>query len=256
MSGFRVERWVWAGTSAAATYSLQCDVFDITMEPQGAAVKSTTRRYDATHRQAQAARSRAAVVEAAGDLFLSTGYAATTVASIGARAGVSVETIYKVFGGKPGLVRAVCDRALAGVGPVPAEERSDELQRVERDPRAIIRGWGALTAEVAPRIGPILLLVRDAAINDPAMAELQTEMDRSRLTRMTRNAAALADAGHLREGLDLESAADVLWTYSSPELFELLVLRRGWPVGRYGTFVAEAMIAALLSDGDPERAAN
>ena len=146
-------------------------------------------------------------------------------------------------------MRAVCDGALAGVGPVPAEQRSDELRRGEPDPRAIIRGWGALTAEVAPRIGPILLLVRDAAINDPAMAELQAEMDLSRLTRMTHNAASLADAGHLRAGLDLESAADVLWTYSSPELFELLVLRRGWAVERYGTFVAEAMIAALLADG-------
>jgi len=37
-----------------------------------------------------------------------------------------------------------------------------------------------------------------------------------------------------------------MWTYSSPELYELLVLTRGWPLERYGAFIADAMIAALL----------
>jgi len=32
----------------------------------------------------------------------------------------------------------------------------------------------------------------------------------------------------------------------TPELFELLVLTRGWPLGRYGAFIADAKIAALL----------
>ena len=63
---------------------------------------------------------------------------------------------------------------------------------------------------------------------------------------MTDNARRLRDAGHLRTGISLAQAADILWTYSSPELYELLILRRGWAPKRYGTFVAEAMIAALL----------
>jgi AcrR family transcriptional regulator len=125
------------------------------MELMEVAVKSTPRRYDATGRRAQAERSRASVIDAARDLFLAQGYAATTIASISARAGVSVETIYKAFGGKPGLVRAICAQALAGTGPVPAEQRSDDLQRIETDPRAVIRGWGALSVEVAPRIVPL-----------------------------------------------------------------------------------------------------
>jgi len=220
------------------------------MELMEVAVKSTPRRYDASGRRAQAERSRALIAGAARDLFLAHGYAATTIASISARAGVSVETVYKGFGGKPGLVRAICAQALAGSGPVPAEQRSDELQRTEPNPRAIIRGWGALTVEVAPRIVPILLLVRDAALHDPAMADMQIELDDSRLARMTRNATTLADAGHLRPGLTTPAAAEVLWTYSSPELYELLVLRRGWATERYAGFITEAMIAALLPDHD------
>jgi hypothetical protein len=120
------------------------------------------------------------------------------------------------------------------------------MQASESDPRKIIRGWGALTMEVAPRVMPVLLLVREAAANDPELARLQEEMDAARLTRMTHNARTLLNRGHLRKGITLDTAADVLWIYSSPELYELLVIRRGWSVKRYGRLIADAMIAALL----------
>jgi hypothetical protein len=78
------------------------------------------------------------------------------------------------------------------------------------------------------------------------MRRLLDEMDADRLRRMTDNARRLRDAGHLRPGITLEEAADVLWTYSSAELYELLVLRRGWSAKRYGRFVGRAMTKALL----------
>lgn len=195
------------------------------------------------------------MISAAQRLFLRDGYDATTVAAVAAEARVSAETIYKAFGGKPGLVRAVCDMALAGEGPVPAETRSDELQATEADPRKIIRGWGILAAEVAPRASPIALLLRAAAASDPDAAALRAEIDASRLTRMTFNARNLGEAGHLRDGITVEQAGEVLWTYSSPELYELLVLNRGWPVGRYAAFIADAMIAALLPPGETRSSA-
>ena len=204
------------------------------------------RRYDSARRQDAARRRRAAVVEAARRLFLSEGFAGTTIARIAGDAGVSEETVYKAFGNKIALVRAVRDQALAGAGPVHAERRSDRLQTSEDDPRTIIRGWGVLTMEVAPRVAPVLLLVREAAASDPELARLQAEMDAARLTRMTHNARTLLKGRHLRSGITLEAAADVLWTYSSPELYELLVIRRGWSLERYGHFIADAMVSALL----------
>ena len=174
------------------------------------------RTYDSAWRQAQARQTREALLDAARHRFLAEGFAATTVAVIAADVGVSVDTVYKAFGGKPGLVRAICARALAGEGPVSAETRSDALHGSETDPRAIIRGWGALASEVAPRVVPILLLIRDAAIADPEMAGLQADMDRQRLERMTHNARKLADGGHLRRGLTTEHAGEIMWTYSSP----------------------------------------
>jgi AcrR family transcriptional regulator len=211
-----------------------------------AAKVKRTRRYDSARRQDAARRRRAAVVEAASRLFLSEGFSGTTIARIAEDAGVSEETVYKAFGNKIALVRAIRDQALAGAGPVHAERRSDRLQTSEDDPRTIIRGWGVLTMEVAPRVAPVLLLVRQAAASDPELARLQAEMDAARLTRMTHNARTLLKGRHLRSGITLEAAADVLWTYSSPELYELLVIRRGWSPERYGHFISDAMVSALL----------
>jgi len=204
------------------------------------------RRYDSARRQEGAQRRRAAVVDAAGRLFVREGFSRTTIARIAEEAGVSEETVYKAFGNKIALVRAIRDKALAGQGPVHAERRSDRMQASENDPRKIIRAWGVLTMEVAPRVAPVLLLVRDAAASDPELAKLQEELDAARLTRMTHNARTLLKGGHLRKAITLDAATDVLWTYSSPELYELLVIRRQWSSERYGRFIADSMIAALL----------
>ena len=126
--------------------------------------------------------------------------------AVAAEAGVSQETIYKTFGSKTGLVRAIRERGLAGEGPVHAERRSNALQKEERDPRRVIEGWGQLTTEVAPKVMPILLLVAAGATTDAEMARLRQELDLARLTRMRRNARRLARAGHLRAGMRAESS--------------------------------------------------
>ena len=60
------------------------------------------RSYDSAGRRRQAERRRAAILDVAQRRFLDDGYAATTIATIASKAGVSVGTIYKSFGGKTG----------------------------------------------------------------------------------------------------------------------------------------------------------
>jgi AcrR family transcriptional regulator len=213
------------------------------------------RRYDASRRQAQARLSREAILEVARDRFLQDGFAASTISSIATDAGVSTDTIYKTFGGKPGLVRALCEEALAGTGPVPAERRSDEMQAAESDPATLLRGLGTLTAEVAPRIAPLLLVLATAADTDPAMAQLQADLESARLARMAKVARTLARKTRLRSGMSTREAAEILWTYSSPQLFGLLVLTRRWSAERFGAFVGDALVAALLPAADASRGA-
>ena len=204
------------------------------------------RVYNSQGRQEQARRTRDVILTLARRRFLADGYAATTMPSIADEAGVSVDTVHKAFGGKAGLVRAIYQRSLDGAGPVAAPRRSDRMQRDETDPHLIVRRWGTLTTEVAPLVAPVHLLIRDAAATDPEMAALLRDSDDQRRERMRHNARTFLDRGHLASGTTLEDATDVMWTYSSPELYELLVLRCGWDLTRYGQFIGKALTTALL----------
>jgi len=184
--------------------------------------------------------------------FLSDGFAATTITSIAAGADTSPDTIYKSFGGKAGLVRALCERGLLGQGTVPAEERSDHLQETEPDPRRLMHGLGRLASEVAPRVGPLMLLLNTAGDADRELATLRQEIDDLRLARMTANARRLHRRGLLRPGMSVDEAAEICWFYSSAEVYGRLVLDRKWSLDRYARFVGDALAAALLPDhGEP-----
>ena len=205
------------------------------------------RRYDSRGRQDQAGRSRWAMLQAARRLFLDRGYAATTMPAIAAAAGVSVQSVYKAFGNKPALLKAVFDVAIAGDDePVPVLQR-EALGRVraEPDPYRKLSLYGEFVAEVTPRHVPIQLLARAAAA-DPEAAGVWDQLRAERLAGLTLFARALHQDGHLRPGVSVDEARDLLWTYNSPELYELLVLQRGWTPQRYGRWLADALTAALL----------
>jgi AcrR family transcriptional regulator len=213
-------------------------------------VEVKPRAYDTRARTEQANRKRQTVLDVAQRAFVSTGYAGSTIAAIAREADVSVETIYKAFGGKAGLARALYYRGLEGRGAVPAPQRSDAMSASETDPVELVRKWGAFTAEVSPIVSPLLLLVRAAAATDPELEALLRETDQQRLDRMRHNADKLAERGFLRAEVSAETAADMMWTCTSPELYDLLVLRRGWTPRQLGDFVAKVLEAALLAPNE------
>jgi AcrR family transcriptional regulator len=204
------------------------------------------RRYDSTNRVAQALRNRNAVLDAAERQFLERGYAATTVSSIAREASVSVETVYKAVGGKAELVGAIYERGLVGRQQASVYERSDAMREHETSPQKTLRYWASLIAELAPEINPIRLLMRSAAAEDPDLAKVLEKSDEERLQRMRHNARFLARRGYLRAGISATKAADVLWTCTSAELYELLVLRRGWSLRHFERFVGDLLVAGLL----------
>jgi AcrR family transcriptional regulator len=191
------------------------------------------RRYDSSRRQEQARHNRSAILEAARRMFLERGFAGTTMPDIAAAAGVSVQTVYKAFAGDD--------------EPVPMTERAS-LRRVrdEPDPRRQLELYGEHLAAVAPRHVPIQLVILSAAATDPEAGKVWRELQAERLRGMSLFARSLHAAGHLRSGVSATEARDVLWTYNSAELFQLLVIERGWSPGRYGRWVAAALTAALL----------
>lgn len=211
---------------------------------------SRKRPYDSRRRRQLAGESLGTVRARARELFLTRGFGATTIAEIARAAGVSAETVYKNFGGKAGLVRAIYEESLLGSNGPPAEQRSDLAQMTATDPVALMERFGLFTTEVSPLGAPVYLLIRDAAANgDAAMAALLRDIDDARYRRMLHNAGQLLERGLLPRGVSATEAADVMFTATTVELYESLVLKRGWSPERYGRFIARTLTANLLQPG-------
>jgi AcrR family transcriptional regulator len=206
------------------------------------------RRYDSSRRRAQARLTQRSILRAARDLFFERGYAGTTMAEVAESAEVSIETVYKAFRNKSGLVKALFDVAIVGDDqPIPMLQRELVANiREEADPRKKLLMYGKHLSEAGARAGRLQLLIRAAAASHPDASTIWDEMVQERLVGMTAFARDLHEGGHLRVGISLEEARDVLWTYNSVELFDLLVLQRGWDPDRYGRWVAEGIAAAIL----------
>jgi AcrR family transcriptional regulator len=213
------------------------------MEP----VKSR-RHYDSTRRQQQARENRARILTSARGQFAERGYAAATIPAIAADASVSVETVYKAFANKAGLLKAVFDVAVVGDDePVPMLERDEVAEtKAEPDPQQKLHRYARSYTEGAQRAAPFELLARDASVSDPAAAQVWAQMAHERLVGMTHFAQHLGDSGCLRTGVSVEEARDVLWTFIAPELWELLVLERQWAPDRFATWMGRMLSAALL----------
>lgn len=207
------------------------------------------RSYNARRRQEAAEESRMRVLAQSRQLFLAHGYGRTTIAAIARAAGVSKESVYKGFGGKPGLVGAIYEQSLLGADGPPAEERSDHAQTTVTDPRELMEQFGLFIAEISPLGSPVYLLIRDAAASgDQDMAALLRDVDGERYQRMLHNARQVLGRGFLRPGLTAEEVADVFFMSTSAALYETLVLKRGWSAERFGRFMARTLAANLLPE--------
>ena len=206
------------------------------------------RSYDASGRREQAQARRRAVVVAARALFERDGFRLTTITAVAERAGVSAESIYKGFGTKAALAKAVFDFVIAGDDePVPVWRRSEaDAIRVEPDVRRKIVMYTRGLAARQQRSAKVQILIRDGAHTDESLAALWQQLLAERLTGMTMLGRHLIESGQLREGIELDEVRDVLWTYTAVELYELLVVERGWPLDRYADWIGRAVTAALV----------
>src|SRR6476646_542523 len=115
------------------------------------------RAYDSSGRREQARQNRGTILDAARTRFLELGYAGTTMGAVAADAGVSVETVYKAFGNKAGLVKGVFDVAIVGDDePVPLMEREFvQRNRAEPDPRRKLTAYAEHFRVTAARSMPL-----------------------------------------------------------------------------------------------------
>jgi AcrR family transcriptional regulator len=208
------------------------------------------RRYHSPTRQAQAARTRAQILEAAAALFQAGGFGGTTVSQIAEAAEVVPETIYATFGNKAGLLTALIDLRLAPEGQSSILDRP-ELVALAREPdqRALLRGFARDYAVMSERVRPISEVLRTAKAVDSDMAAVRDEIEGHRHRFMRTIATWLADRGPLL--VDVDRAADMIWTLASPDVGRMLCDVRGWSTDQYAQWLEDTLASALLPRADP-----
>ena len=205
------------------------------------------RSYDASGRREQARGRRLAVVLAARDLFERDGFRQTTIVEVAAAAQVSAESVYKNFGSKANLAKAVFDLVIAADDePVPIAQRpATQAIRAEPDVRRKIALFVDGLVQRQARSAKVQILIRDGRHVDDALDPVWAKLNEEGLIGMTMLGRHLFDTGQLREGIDFQEVCDVLWNYLAIDTYERLVLFRGWRLERYSRWLAHAMTAAI-----------
>jgi AcrR family transcriptional regulator len=203
------------------------------------------RRYDATRRRQAASRTRAAILDAARELFTERGYTATPMTAIAERAGVALDTVYASVGRKPALARLLIETAISGTDQaIPAEHRDYVLAiRAAPDADTKIAVFAEAVTAIAPRLALVLTIIQQAP-GAPELAALWHEIAERRAANMRRFVADLATVTELR--LDPGEAADIVWATNAAEMYQLLVGQRGWSPQRYQRFLTDTWRRLLL----------
>jgi AcrR family transcriptional regulator len=207
-----------------------------------------TRSYRSPQRRERAAATRLSVLAAARDLFQAKGYAATTVADVARRAGVSVDTVYASVGRKPQLVLSVIDTMLAGTDePLPAEQR-DYVLAIGSEPTAVgrIEIYAAAVARLVPHTAPLQEALRKAGDTDAVCAATWLRLVTRRAANMLLFAADLRSTGELRADLTDQEVADIVWSTNAAEYW-LLLAQRGWTPARYQGLLVDVWSRTLLA---------
>jgi AcrR family transcriptional regulator len=218
-----------------------------TLHPNDEDVKPG-RRYASALRDEQARATRLRVLDAARRLFIEKGFAGTSIEAIAREAGVAVQTVYGAFGNKRTILARVMDLVIGGDDqPVGVLDRPGRQSlRDEPDQRLQLRRLARGIRSILDRAGPVFAVMRAAAPADPELAALYNNIQSERLQNMTRVLGWISHNGSLRDGLTEPTAADILWTLTSADIYNLLVTERGWTGDQYADWLADALIAALL----------
>jgi AcrR family transcriptional regulator len=197
-------------------------------------------------RERQADATRAEIVAAARELFLSRGYVRTSVTAVAELGGVAVQTIYNSVGNKAALLAAVVDQATAGPdAPRSVSEFMQERAGATGGVTGLSRLLADWIAEVNAGSTEILALIRQTAAVYPEVASLERERGERRLSNYGRAAALARTRGGLTNGLSDAEAAASIWSLGHPQAYRSLVVDGAWTSEAYRRWLALSLRSVL-----------
>jgi AcrR family transcriptional regulator len=188
--------------------------------------------------------TRSRIVRAALSL-IEQGHVAISMGAIAREAGLSRQALYLTFADRAELFIAVLRFADGQRGMV--EERA----RI----RATATGRDALLAiiDLQARLSPAYKRLADAfevlRRQDAAAEAAWQDRQRDRLEGCRMVATRLAAEGALQPGLDVTTAADLIWSVTASTVWDDLVTKRAWSATAYREQLAELLMGWLTSRG-------
>ena len=190
-----------------------------------------------------------AIIEAAGRLFSSRGFAATSIEEIAREAGVARPTVFAAVGTKAAIFQEVLEAALVGDGPAAPVEAQPWFLEVlaQRDQRRLLRVFVHAVRGIGERISDLYWAAEVASEHDDEVRELWRTIDDERLAAGRPIARTLRDLGPLRGGVggDAEVAVAIT-TMASPAIWRALVRDAGWSPQQFEDWVTDALCRMLL----------
>jgi AcrR family transcriptional regulator len=211
--------------------------------------QSDVRAQGRERRLATRAATRARILAAARELIPGAG-SSLPVTAIAAHAGVAIQTIYDQFGSKGGLVIAVVDDV----------QRSLGLFHAFRDVFTSRNGEEAMGRMIAATLSfwdqawpYVEFLLRSRRV-DPVVGREMAFIDRLRHAHYWAIVRRLEDEGRLRRGATADTAADVAFAFTTPSVYEELVVLRGGTPDDAIDATTLAVLGAILDPAAPSLA--
>lgn len=187
------------------------------------------------------------MLDSARALFVSDGYATTTMDRIAEHAGVAVQTLYYTFRTKGQLLCEVVEITAAGdQGARPVQQRGwvQDMLAARSGQRVL-----ALAVEhgvdIFVRAAPLWPAVTEAT-GDPFVARYWRDVAAERRAGQARMVAKLGALGALRAGLDEHRATDIVVVLFGHDVYRSLVGEAGWSVPEYKTWLLTSLAQQLL----------
>jgi AcrR family transcriptional regulator len=201
-----------------------------------------TRPYRNTLREEQVQLTRRRILDAARRVLVARGYGQVTMQEVAAEAGVAYQTVFSQFRSKLQLALELCSSELLHAGGAVAMLAA---ARDAGDPEACLRMLGAFARRLYEPCAEVLRFMRESG--DPELISRYREIGVRRFHLLAELGTQLERTGRLRPGLSGRRAIDLVWTMTGPEVYEQLVLDRGWTPGQFEDWLGAAVADQVLA---------
>lgn len=208
-----------------------------------------TRRYHSEVRANQAAATRSRILDAAADLFTTTGYTGTSLADIAQAADVSVETV-KLVGPKRRLLLNAFTHSFAGRDDITSLADHGPVTEITADPdnTRYLAGIVHFVAESNRRSSVLWTTLLSAASSDALLTQQLDGLQQRRRADMLVLVDELRRRGLANTDSPREILADAISFILSPEGYNQLVLDSGWHRPDYEAWLARTILLTCAQD--------